>query len=338
MVPRCCVDGRVNNFLFRFRAKSSLCFTHMDIRTQALAYSNCGSNSRKLESSCRLSCAMMHVQGTVRVSRGRAVLDLELPQVGSSASSADDVAVPGAPPCTPPAPADVLQLVSSGEINLHHSRTPLMPTQITCMICNQQSSLGLPRGLQGGWSPLAWSRLKAVLEGAKRLRGPPAPPAPLLALPAPSAPVTAPAPAGPTTAPAPAAPTTSDSSSSDSDSDSDSSSGSDNPNTDADVPDLNADVPNIEASAGSDAATNAPSVLESDEYVQLNDAYAELEQQNKDLEDQNIQLRVTSGVLSDRVDTLVMDIHAYEIENANLKNFVKEAVGEEKAAQIARGV
>ena len=78
--------------------------------------------------------------------------------------------------------------------------------------------------------------------------------------------------------------------------------------------------------------------FESDEYVQFNDAYGELEQQNNDLDQQNIQLTVRNEVLSDRVGTLVMDIQAYEIENANLKQFVKETVGQERAARIARGV
>ena len=70
----------------------------------------------------------------------------------------------------------------------------------------------------------------------------------------------------------------------------------------------------------------------------LHEAYAELEQENKDLEEQNIQLRVRSGVLADRVDTLESDLQGFEFEKANLMKFVTETVGQERAAQIARGV
>ena len=70
-----------------------------------------------------------------------------------------------------PKPRSLLADIESGFEEVHASRLPLSTNDLTVAIVNTQRTLGLVRGLKGGWSVEAWARLRAWLRGVKRQRG-----------------------------------------------------------------------------------------------------------------------------------------------------------------------
>ena len=122
-----------------------------------------------------LGAAMSHisVSGQVVFQDGSAYL-----RITPRATSSEDAPEPPPPPPTPtPWPSStkrsddkILEAINTGTLAVHPSRRPMKSTDLRLILNNIQTTLGLPKGLKGGWSPLADQKLLKALMKAKSNR------------------------------------------------------------------------------------------------------------------------------------------------------------------------
>ena len=129
------------------------------------------------------------VAGEVNFASGGQTAIVELQVVGSAAA-----------PTKPPTSAEILAMVTRGEIEVHPSKIPLSKQAACAAVCAAQKKAKLPApfGLAGSWSQACWDYMRKDLAKERLVRVPPAlrlalgmplvPGASPLALPTPAAP------------------------------------------------------------------------------------------------------------------------------------------------------
>jgi len=212
---------------------------------------------------------------------------------------------------------DVLrQQHESGLVAIHPSRFPLNVSAIASLMNNIQAQLNIPRGVGGGWGPVAQERLITLLARPKVQRGAPAP---LLALPAPPSPQQLALPAPPSPPPVSPTSSTSGSSSPSPASPSPSDQLSSIHGSPVDPDEYNSDYDGAPPSA----PVNASDDREGPDYESLMGSFMELEQEvkEKDLIIQEQDERLAADRI--RIDYLEKDCAGYERDLDTLKNEIK---------------
>ena len=105
------------------------------------------------------------VAGEVNFASGGQTAIVELQVVGSAAA-----------PTKPPTSAEILAMVTRGEIEVHPSKIPLSKQAACAAVCAVQKKAKLPApfGLAGSWSQACWDYMRKDLAKERLVRVPPA--------------------------------------------------------------------------------------------------------------------------------------------------------------------
>ena len=105
------------------------------------------------------------VAGEVDFASGGQTAIVELQVVGSAAA-----------PTKPPTSAEILAMVTRGEIEVHPSKIPLSKQAACAAVCAAQKKAKLPApfGLAGSWSQACWDYMRKDLAKERLVRVPPA--------------------------------------------------------------------------------------------------------------------------------------------------------------------